>query len=200
MMRLNELKDNEGARRSRMRVGRGEGSGKGKTGGRGQKGQKSRSGVSLVGFEGGQMPLYRRVPKRGFKNLFRKNYEIVNLGRIQKAIDDKKLDAMTPVTVETMAAAGLVNNNRDGVRLLGKGELTAKVTIVVAGVTKSAAAAVEKAGGSVVLPQPTKAELDAMEKSGRSKAKKLREETQNTSGGADGSEDEGSDDTSADSA
>ena len=107
-----------------MRVGRGEGSGNGKTAGRGQKGQKSRSGVSLVGFEGGQMPLYRRVPKRGFNNLFRKNFEVVNLDRLQKAIDDKSLDASATITAETMAAAGLVSNNRDGVRLLGKGELT----------------------------------------------------------------------------
>ena len=128
-MRLNELRDNNGARRNRMRVGRGEGSGKGKTAGRGQKGQKSRSGVSLVGFEGGQMPLYRRVPKRGFRNLFRKNYEIVNLNRLQRAIDDKKLDVSATITAEIMAAAGLVNNNRDGVRLLGNGDLISKVTI-----------------------------------------------------------------------
>lgn len=183
-MRLNELRDNDGARRNRMRVGRGEGSGKGKTAGRGQKGQKSRSGVSLVGFEGGQMPLYRRVPKRGFKNPFRKSYEIVNLDRLQKAIDDKKLDASNTVTAETMANAGLVNNNRDGVRLLGKGELTAKVTIEVAGATKTAVAAVEKAGGAVVLPKPTKVQLEAGEKSAKSLAKKRAAETQNSSTGA----------------
>ena len=183
-MRLNELRDNDGARRNRMRVGRGEGSGKGKTAGRGQKGQKSRSGVSLVGFEGGQMPLYRRVPKRGFKNPFRKSYEIVNLDRLQKAIDDKKLDASNTVTAETMANAGLVNNNRDGVRLLGKGELTAKVTIEVAGATKTAVAAVEKAGGAVVLPKSTKVQLEASEKSAKSLAKKRAAETQNSSTGA----------------
>ena len=166
-----------------MRVGRGEGSGKGKTARRGQKGQKSRSGVSLVGFEGGQMPLYRRVPKRGFKNLFRKNYEIVNLDRLQKAIDDKKLDASAAITAETMAAAGLVNNNRDGVRLLGKGELISKVTIEVAGATKNAVAAVEKLGGAVVLPEPTKVELEAREKSAKSRAKKLAAEIEKTSAG-----------------
>ena len=171
-MRLNEIRDKEGARRGRIRVGRGEGSGKGKTGGRGQKGQKSRSGVSLVGFEGGQMPLYRRVPKRGFKNPFRKNYEIVNLGRLQKAIDEKKLDASGTITAEALAGAGLINNNRDGVRLLGKGELSAKVTIEVAGATKSAIAAIEGVGGSVILPEPTKVELEAREKSAKSQAKK----------------------------
>ena len=171
-MRLNEIRDKEGARRGRIRVGRGEGSGKGKTGGRGQKGQKSRSGVSLVGFEGGQMPLYRRVPKRGFKNPFRKNYEIVNLGRLQKAIDEKKLDASGTITAEALAGAGLINNNRDGVRLLGKGELSAKVTIEVAGATKSAIAAIEGGGGSVILPEPTKVELEAREKSAKSQAKK----------------------------
>ena len=183
-MRLNELHDNEGARRNHMRVGRGEGSGKGKTAGRGQKGQKSRSGVSLVGFEGGQMPLYRRVPKRGFKNLFRKNYEIVNLDRLQKAIDDKKLDASATITAEIMVAAGLVNNNRDGVRLLGKGELTTKITIEVVGATKTAMAAVEKVGGAVVLPKLTKVELEAREKSANSQAKKRAAETQNSSTGA----------------
>ena len=184
-MRLNELHDNEGARRNRMRVGRGEGSGKGKTAGRGQKGQKSRSGVSLVGFEGGQMPLYRRVPKRGFKNLFRRNYEIVNLDRLQKAIDDKKLDASATITAEIMVAAGLVNNNRDGVRLLGKGELTTKITIEVVGATKTAMAAVEKVGGAVVLPKLTKVELEAREKSANSQAKKRAAETQKTSAGGD---------------
>lgn len=170
-MRLNELRDNEGARKNRMRVGRGEGSGKGKTSGRGQKGQKSRSGVSLVGFEGGQMPIYRRTPKRGFKNIFSKNYEIVNIGRLQKAIDEKKLSAGS-VNAEALAAAGLIHNNRDGVRLLGSGELSAKIEIEVAGATKSAVAAVEAAGGKVIYPQPTKPELEALEKSAKSKAKK----------------------------
>ena len=185
-MKLNELRDNEGARTNRTRVGRGEGSGKGKTAGRGQKGQKSRSGVALVGFEGGQMPLYRRVPKRGFRNLFRKNYEIVNLDRLQKAIDDKKLDASVVITAETMAAAGLVSNNRDGVRLLGKGELISKVTIEVVGATKSAVAAVEKVGGAVVLPEPTKVQLEAREKSAKSQAKKRAAEAQKSSESAAG--------------
>ena len=131
------------------------------------------------------MPLYRRVPKRGFRNLFRKNYEIVNLDRLQKAIDDKKLDASAAITAETMAAAGLVSNNRDGVRLLGKGELISKVTIEVAGATKSAVAAVEKVGGVVVLPEPTKVELEAREKSAKSQAKKrAAEEQKSTVGGA----------------
>ncbi len=170
-MRLNEIRDNEGARKSRTRVGRGEGSGKGKTGGRGQKGQKSRSGVSLVGFEGGQMPIYRRTPKRGFNNIFRKNYEIVNLGRLQKAIDEKKLSAGA-VNADALQQAGLIRNNKDGVRLLGKGELSAKIEIEVAGATKSAIAAVEGAGGKVILPEATKVELEAREKSAKSQAKK----------------------------
>lgn len=171
-MRLNDIRDNEGARKARTRVVRGEGSGKGKTGGRGVKGQKSRSGVSLVGFEGGQMPIYRRTPKRGFTNIFAKKFEVVNLGRLQKAIDNKKLDTKGTVNAETLAAAGLASNNRDGVRLLGKGELTAKITIEVAGASKSAIAAVEKAGGKVILPEVSKVDLLAQEKSAKSKAKK----------------------------
>ena len=131
------------------------------------------------------MPLYRRVPKRGFRNLFRKNYEIVNLNRLQRAIDDKKLDVSATITAEIMAAAGLVNNNRDGVRLLGNGDLISKVTIEVAGATKSAVAAVEKVGGVVVLPEPTKVELEAREKSAKSHAKKLAAEEQKSAvGGA----------------
>ncbi len=129
------------------------------------------------------MPLYRRVPKRGFKNLFRKNYEIVNLDRLQKAIDDKKLDASATITAETMAAAGLVSNKRDGVRLLGKGQLISKVTIEVVGATKSALAAVEKIGGVVVLPKPTKVELEAREKSAKSQAKKLAAELDKSTAG-----------------
>ena len=154
-MRLNELKDNPGARRPRTRVGRGIGSGKGKRSGRGDKGQKSRSGVSLLGFEGGQMPLYRRLPKRGFSNKrFRKDYAEVNVGRLQKAIDAKKLDAAKPMTQETLRAAGLVTGRCDGVRLLAKGEIKAKVTIEVSGASAAAIAAVAKAGGKVVLPKP----------------------------------------------
>jgi large subunit ribosomal protein L15 len=153
-MRLNEIRDNDGARKGRIRVGRGQGSGKGGTAGRGHKGQKARSGVSLLGFEGGQMPLYRRMPKRGFKNLFATNFEIVNLGNLQKAIDDNKLDGKGTVNAEAMKAAGLVRNTGDGVRLLAMGVLKAGITIEVAGASKAAVAAVEKAGGRVVLPAP----------------------------------------------
>ena len=154
-MRLNEIKDNAGARRPRTRFGRGIGSGKGKTSGRGTKGQKSRSGVSLLGFEGGQMPLFRRLPKRGFTNSrFRKDYAEVNIGRLQKAIDAGKLDAAQPLTLETLRAAGLVTGRCDGVRLLAKGEIKAKVTIEVTGASAAAIAAVEQAGGKVVLPEP----------------------------------------------
>lgn len=171
-MRLNEIRDNEGARKPRMRVGRGEGSGKGKTAGRGVKGQKSRSGVSLIGFEGGQMPIYRRTPKRGFNNIFAKKLEIVNLGRLQKAIDEKKFDAKATVNVETLAAAGLIRGNKEGVRLLAKGELKASLTCEVTGASKSAVAAIEKAGGSVTFPSATKVELEAQAKSAKSQAKK----------------------------
>ncbi len=171
-MRLNEIHDNEGARKPRMRVGRGEGSGKGKTAGRGVKGQKSRSGVSLIGFEGGQMPIYRRTPKRGFNNIFAKKLEIVNLGRLQKAIDEKKFDAKATVNVETLAAAGLIRGNKDGVRILAKGELKASLSCEVPGASKSAVAAIEKAGGSVTFPSATKVELEAQAKSAKSQAKK----------------------------
>ncbi|TDR88003.1 50S ribosomal protein L15 [Enterovirga rhinocerotis] len=148
-MRLNEIRDNEGAVKERMRVGRGIGSGKGKTGGRGVKGQKSRTGVAIKGFEGGQMPIHRRLPKRGFTPPNAKDYNEVNLGRIQIAIDAGKLDASQPVTVETLVAAGVVSKPRDGVRILGQGELKAKLAFEVAGTSKSAAEAIEKAGGSL---------------------------------------------------
>ncbi len=150
-MKLNQLRDNPGARKARRRVGRGIGSGKGKTSGTGQDGQKSRSGVSLLGFEGGQMPLYRRLPKRGFKNPFRKDFVVVNLGTLQKAVDAGKLDAAKPVDGAALRGAGLVKQVRDGVRLLAKGELTAKLTVEVAGASKAAVAAVEKAGGQIVV-------------------------------------------------
>jgi large subunit ribosomal protein L15 len=155
-MKLNEIRDNASARQNRIRVGRGRGSGKGKTGGRGIKGQKSRSGVSLLGFEGGQMPLYRRMPKRGFKNLFSKNYEIINLGRLQKAIDDKKLDGKGTINAEILAAAGLIRGKGDGVRVLGNGEISHALTLEVMGASKSAIAAIEKAGGSVTTLAPPK--------------------------------------------
>ena len=152
-MKLNDIRDNAGARHRKMRVGRGIGSGKGKTAGRGQKGQKSRSGVAVKGFEGGQMPLHMRLPKRGFNNIFAKDYAEVNLGMVQKFIDAKKLDAKAVIDHEALKAAGLARGGKDGVRLLGKGELTAKVSFKVAHASKSAVAAVEKAGGKVELPE-----------------------------------------------
>lgn len=150
-MNLNELSDIPGARKARKRLGRGIGSGTGKTSGRGHKGQKSRSGVSLGGFEGGQLPLYRRLPKRGFHNLFRKRFEVVNLDRLQAAVDAGKLDAKKPVDRAALVAAGLVRDNANGVRLLGRGEITAKLTVDVDGASKAALAAVEKAGGKVIV-------------------------------------------------
>jgi len=150
-MNLNELRDNEGARPSRKRVGRGIGSGKGKTGGRGVKGQKSRSGVAIKGYEGGQMPIYRRLPKRGFSNIFAKDFNIVSLGRIQAAIDAGKLDAKKTVDAAALAEAGVIRRVKDGVRVLADGELKAKVTFEVAGASKSAVDKVEKAGGSVTV-------------------------------------------------
>jgi len=153
-MRLNELSDNKGAKKNRIRVARGLGSGKGKTGGRGMKGQKSRSGVSLVGKEGGQMPLYRRLPKRGFKNNFRKRLSAVNVGRLQTAIDAGVLDAKKTVDAKALVDAGVIRRVHDGVRLLANGELKAKLTIEVAGASKAALAAVEQAGGTVTLPDP----------------------------------------------
>lgn len=150
-MKLNELRDNKGARKERKRVGRGPGSGLGKTAGRGMKGQKSRSGVALNGFEGGQMPIHMRLPKRGFNNIFRKHFTIVNLGRVQEAIDAKRLDAKKPVTIEALKAAGLVGKVKDGVRLLAKGEIKTKVAFEVTGASASAIKAVEAAGGSVKL-------------------------------------------------
>ena len=151
-MRLNELADRQGARKKARRLGRGIGSGRGKTAGRGHKGQKSRAGVALKGFEGGQMPLYRRLPKRGFKNTrFRKNFETVNLGRLQGAIDAGRIEADTPITEGVLAEAGLVRGRGDGVRLLAKGRVESAVTIEVAGASRAAVAAVEAAGGSVAV-------------------------------------------------
>ncbi|MCT7375118.1 50S ribosomal protein L15 [Chelativorans salis] len=152
-MKLNELRDQEGATHSRKRVGRGIGSGLGKTGGRGVKGQKSRSGVAIKGFEGGQMPLYRRLPKRGFVNIFGKDFNEVSIGRIQAAIDAKKLDAKATIDTEALVKAGVIRRAKDGVRVLGGGELKAKVTLDVAGASKSAIEKIEKAGGSVKLPE-----------------------------------------------
>jgi large subunit ribosomal protein L15 len=163
-MKLNQLSDNPGARRNRKRVGRGIGSGVGKTSGRGHKGQKSRSGVALKGFEGGQMPLDRRLPKRGFNNIFAKRYVALNIGRLQEAIDAGKVDAKTPIDAAALKAAGVIKNPRDGVRLLANGEIKTKVNITVAGASKAAVAAVEQAGGSLtVIAAAPGAKKDAAE-------------------------------------
>jgi large subunit ribosomal protein L15 len=148
-MKLNEIRDNPGSSKSRIRVGRGIGSGKGKQAGRGGKGQTARSGVRIKGFEGGQMPLHRRQPKRGFSPPARIEYNEVNLGRIQKAIDAGKLSADEPITVESLMTAGVVTRRRDGVKVLGVGEWTTRASFEVAAASKSAAAAIEKAGGSI---------------------------------------------------
>lgn len=174
-MKLNDIRDNPGAIRTFKRVGRGIGSGNGKTSGRGVKGQGARSGVAINGFEGGQMPLHRRLPKRGFNNIFRRQLVEVNLGRIQTAIDAKKLDASKPIDAAALVASGVLRRAREGVRLLGTGEITSKVTIVVDGASKPAIAAVEKAGGTVsVLTK--KPEVDeskpAKGKAARAKAAK----------------------------
>ena len=153
-MKLSDLRDNVGARKPRRRVGRGIGSGKGKTAGRGGKGQTARSGVAINGFEGGQMPLHRRLPKRGFTNIFRKRFNELNLDRVQQAIDAGKLDAAALIDVEALVAAGVLRRAKDGVRLLGGGELKTKVNITVAGASKSAIAAVESAGGSITVLLP----------------------------------------------
>ena len=157
-MKLNELSDNPGATKKRKRVGRGPGSGTGKMGGRGIKGQKSRSGVAINGYEGGQMPLYQRLPKRGFNKPNRKSYAVVNLGLIQKFIDDKKLDAKKPIDGASLVASGLVRRELDGIRVLAKGDISAKVDLHVSGASKSAVEAVEKAGGSITVKAPAAAE------------------------------------------
>ena len=156
-MKLHEIRDYEGANRKKKRVARGPGSGKGKTAGRGIKGQSSRSGVALNGYEGGQMPLYRRLPKRGFTKPNAKSFAVVNLGQVQSFIDAGKIDATAELTEDALVASGLVRRKLDGIRLLGKGELTAAVSIVVTGASKSAVEAVEKAGGKVTLPAQAEA-------------------------------------------
>ncbi len=171
-MNLNELRDNSGARRKRKRAGRGIGSGLGTTAGRGNKGQKSRSGVSLLGFEGGQMPLYRRLPKRGFNKPNRSRYQELTLARLQTAVDAGKIDAGSEITEDALVAAGVVRRKRDGVRLIGGGDLTAKVQINVAGATKSAIAAVEKAGGSITVRPPAKPDGEPKKKRSAKKAAK----------------------------
>jgi large subunit ribosomal protein L15 len=160
-MKLTEIADNAGSRKKRMRVGRGIGSGKGKTSGRGGKGQTARSGVRIKGFEGGQMPLHRRLPKRGFNNVFRVEYAEINLDRIQQAIDAKAIDAGSAINAESLVKAGVLRRAKAGVRLLGRGELKAKINIEVHGASKSAIEAVEKAGGSVKILAPAKEEGEA---------------------------------------
>ncbi|WP_164661581.1 50S ribosomal protein L15 [Tropicibacter sp. Alg240-R139] len=157
-MKLHELSDNVGATKKRTRVGRGVGSGKGKTGGRGIKGQKSRSGVAINGYEGGQMPLYQRLPKRGFNKPNRKEFAVVNLGLIQKFVDAKKLDSAAAITEDALIASGLVRRKLDGIRVLAKGEVTASLNIEVTGASKAAVEAVEKAGGSLKVTKAAAAE------------------------------------------
>ena len=157
-MKLNDLADNAGSRKKRMRVGRGIGSGKGKTSGRGGKGQTARSGVRIKGFEGGQMPLHRRLPKRGFNNVFRLQFVEINLDRLQQAIDAKLIDAKDNINAASLVKARVLRRAKDGVRLLGRGELKARLTIEVHGASKSAIAAVEKAGGTVKILAPAKRE------------------------------------------
>jgi len=170
-MRLNEISDRPGATKAKKRLGRGLGSGLGKTSGRGQKGQKARSGVAIKGFEGGQMPLDRRLPKRGFNNIFSNDFNEMNVGRVQSAIDAGKLDAKAPVTVQALLDAGLIRRVRDGVRLLGNGEIKTKLAFEVTGASSGAVKAVEAAGGSVTvtpLPRP------AVKAEGKGKPKKER--------------------------
>lgn len=159
-MQLNQLRDKPGATGKRTRIGRGAGSGKGKTGGRGYKGQKSRSGVAIKGFEGGQMPIYRRLPKRGFNALNPKEFAVINIGRLQKAVDAGRLDAKGTIDGAILEAAGLIRTRRDGIRLLASGEVTAKLTLTVDYATPAAVAAIEKAGGSVTLSAPKKVGAD----------------------------------------
>ena len=160
-MKLSDIADNAGSRKKRMRVGRGIGSGKGKTSGRGGKGQTARSGVRIKGFEGGQMPMHRRLPKRGFNNVFRVEYSEINLDRLQEAIDAKAIDAGSAINAEALVKAGVLRRAKGGVRLLGRGELKAKINIEVHGASKSAIEAVEKAGGSVKILAPAKEEGEA---------------------------------------
>ena len=157
-MKLSDIADNAGSRKKRMRVGRGIGSGKGKTSGRGGKGQTARSGVRIKGFEGGQMPLHRRLPKRGFNNIFRVEFAEINLDRIQQAVDSKLIDVKETVNAESLVKSGVVRRAKGGIRLLGRGELKAKLNIEVHGASKSAVAAVEKAGGTIKILAPVEAD------------------------------------------
>ncbi len=176
-MKLNELSARPGATKTKRRVGRGIGSGKGKTAGRGNKGQNSRSGVSLKGFEGGQMPFYRRMPKRGFTNIFRKEYEILNIGQLQKAVDDGELDAKNTIDEGALKASRLVRGRGDGVRILAKGELTVALQIDVAGASKAAIAAIENAGGKITV-RSAKVVPEESVKSKKQAAKKTKKTTE----------------------
>lgn len=168
-MELNQLSDNPGSRKKRTRIGRGLGSGKGKTGGRGVKGQKSRSGVSINGFEGGQMPIHMRMPKRGFNPLQRKNYSVVNLDRLQQAVEAGKLNAGEVIDEAALIASGLVRRLGDGVRILGQGEVTSALKLEVAGASKTALGAIEKAGGSIKILKPKVEKDDSKKKSNKKK-------------------------------
>ena len=171
-MKLNEIKDNDGSRKGRMRVGRGIGSGKGKTAGRGQKGQKSREGVSINGFEGGQMPLHMRIPKRGFNNIFAKDFAEINLGQIEKLVAAGKLDGKAVIDHAALKAAGVARGGKDGVRVLAKGDFSTKLSFNVAGISKSAREAIEKAGGSVDVIEVVLASDKAKAKKGKTLAAK----------------------------
>jgi large subunit ribosomal protein L15 len=160
-MKLNQLSDNPGATKKRKRIGRGPGSGTGKMGGRGIKGQKSRSGVAINGYEGGQMPLYQRLPKRGFNNINAKTYAVVNLGLLQKFIDEKKIDIKKPITQESLVESGLVRRVKDGVRILNKGAITSKIDLTVSGASKAAIAAIEAAGGKLTVITAPKLDAEA---------------------------------------
>ena len=160
-MKLNQLSDNPGATKKRKRIGRGPGSGTGKMGGRGIKGQKSRSGVSINGYEGGQMPLYQRLPKRGFNNINAKTYAVVNLGLLQKFIDEKKIDIKKPITQESLVESGLVRRVKDGVRVLNKGAIASKIDLTVSGASKTAIAAVEAAGGKLTITTAPKPDAES---------------------------------------
>lgn len=182
-MRLNELKDKEGARKFRVRIGRGIGSGVGKTGGRGGKGQTARSGVRIGGFEGGQMPLHRRLPKRGFNKYRPKDFNEINVGALQKAIDEKRVDGSKPIDVASLVAAGVLRRPKDGLRLLGAGELTSRLTVTVNHATASARAAVEKVGGTVKVVEVKVLEADVA-KAKKSAAKKSKTAAPAKKGGA----------------
>jgi len=160
-MNLNDIRDNAGSTKNRKRVGRGIGSGTGKTAGRGVKGQKSRSGVSLLGFEGGQMPLYRRLPKRGFNNIFAKTFAVFNISDLQKAVDDKKLDAKKVINEAVLREKGMLKGRYDGIRILARGEVKAKLNIEAAGASKAAVAAIEKAGGKITIAEVKVIDLKA---------------------------------------